>query len=260
MKKFLSLILVMLVALSCSLVACNPPAGGGDGGDGGEMTRAEIAATYKEVADSIWQKFGVDNPTEATAMSVVIPDKKVETTDEHAIANIKLNANTMVGMIHMIGLLYENDAYVLTDGMAKFDATVSVFGDQTDYTFIFKSSLDVANEKVYIETVCFVHGMEQYSYAEVDYDFDQKQTKAFMFNSHLSFGQAVDMQLTADGRYMWYESDSATDEYVQAVNAKKGEFLTSAQNLSKLGVKFDAECQVYFDLLASNVGGTSQGA
>ncbi len=257
MKKLFSLFLVIVMALSCSIlfVACKPD--DSDDGDGGEeLTRAEIATTYKEVAQSAWQTIGYDNVVSPSLMSSVVPDKKVETSDSHEIANIKSNAKSAIGVIYMIGLLYENDAFVLTNGAAKFNASVMLFGTPMGYKFTLKTSLDVNNDKVYLESLSEVSGIptsQMYCYAEIDYDFDTKEVKGFNFISDQG-GSAVDMALTTDGRYMWYETVDATDTFAVAVQAQKAQLASRTESNETLSVDFGAECQVYFNILQESMG------
>ena len=251
MKKVLSLFLVLVMAFSCALMitGCKP----NDPGDGDGMTRDEIAATYKEVAESAWQAIGYDNPVQPSLMSA-IPDKKVETTDTHEIANIKSNVNSAIGIIYMIGSLYENDAFVVEDGVAKFNASVTVFGDPIEYGFTLKSELDVENNKVYLEAIAYVMGTEQYNYAEIDYNFDQKQVTGLDFVSHIALmGQAVNMALTAEGKYTWYQTNDATDSFMTAVLVQKAQLVSTAESIDVLTENFGAECQVYFDILATAI-------
>ncbi len=257
MKKLFSLFLVFILALSCSmmLVACKPDKpGDGDGDSGEQLTRAEIATIYKEVAQKSWQKIGYQDVVQPSLMSA-IPDKKVETTDAQKIANIKGNAKSAIGVVYMIGLLYENDAFILTNGIAKFNAVVSLFGMTVNYSFTLKTSLDIENDKVYLESISGVsefEGSEQYCYAEIDYDFDSKEVKAFNFIS-IQGNMAVDMALTLDGRYMWYEGLEQTDTFVEAVLAQKQQFASSCENDVVLEGDFGVECQVYFNILQGAV-------
>lgn len=261
MKKLFSLILVVVMAFSCSLMltACAPENPGDGDGDGGEMTRAEIATTYKEVADSAWEKIGFEGIVQPALMSATFPDQKVETTDPHEILNIKMNAKSAIGVIYMVGLLYENDAFVLENGIAKFNASVNVFSMDMEYTFSLKSSLDVENNKVYLESISEVSGIpgsQQYCYAEINYDFDEKEVKAFDFISSQG-GMSVDMALTTDGKYMWYMAVDPTDAFALAVEAQKTLLTTSAESIELIQENFGTECQAYFDILQDAVGGTN---
>ena len=269
MKKLLSLVLVIVMAFSCSLMltACSPDnpgdGGGNGGGNGEELTRAEIATIYKEVAESAWEKIGFELPAGPALMSATFPDNKIETTDSNRIANIKMNAKGGFGVIYMLGLLYENDNFVLTNGIAKFNASVNVFGNNMDFTFILKSSLDVANDKVYLEHISEVSGqpgLQQYGYSEIYYDFDTKEVKGFRFISNQATSEglmSVDMALTTDGKYMWYDSADSTDAFFQAVEAQKLAYATSAESVQLRLQNFATECQVYFDILYGAMGGAN---
>ena len=57
MRKVISLFLVWVIAFSCALMitGCKKDPGPDEGEN---MTREEIATTYKEVAENAWQKIG----------------------------------------------------------------------------------------------------------------------------------------------------------------------------------------------------------
>lgn len=252
-KRIISFLLATMLVIPCLLVftACGKQNPGNTGG-GGEMTRAEISATYKEIAGNTLEAFGYQNPFAPQAMAITIPDQKVETTDPHAIANIDNNAKTGAGIIYMISLLYENDAFVTTNGIAIFNATINMFGDDYEQNYVIKSSLDVPNNKVYIEAIITVGGSEQYSNAVLSYDFTAKELISFRFVSCLEFmNMGVDMELTADGRNMWYEAQTADDPVFIALVNMKNQFKTSAESVTPLTEDFSTECQTYFDVLQS---------
>ena len=111
-KKLLSVLLALVFTLPCmfSLAACK-----GDG-ESEELTNAQMSTIYKDVAVETWSKLGVSDPTtpaQASAMSVTIPDKKVETSDANSVLNIKMNANSMAGLMYMLSLLYQNENHVV---------------------------------------------------------------------------------------------------------------------------------------------------
>ena len=73
-----------------------------------EPTVQELSATYKNIAISLWDSIGVDDPTvpqtQAVLMSVSFPNITDETSDAGKISNIKMNANTSAGLFYMISL------------------------------------------------------------------------------------------------------------------------------------------------------------
>ena len=219
-----------------------------------EMTNAELAEVYKDIAVEAWAKIGIADPTASSQpalMSVVVPDKKQETTDEGAIDNIKINANSMAGMVYMLSLLYTNDNFVTTDGIAKFDANITMGGMPFAQAYILKTDVDVENDKVYIETMITVEGNGQYSLVEVDYDFDTETLKAFRYAGAMTFGEYVDMALTADGKNMWFTTSDSTDDFAVAMVTKMNAFTTASEQVTKLTANFDTEVQTYFTVLQS---------
>lgn len=220
-----------------------------------KLTNIDLAIIYKEVAISTWEKIGVNDPTVAvSALSVSIPDKKEETTDEHQITNILSNSNTMAGMIYMISLLYENENFVTTNNIAVFDVNVNIFGTTYTQNYILSTFIDTNNDKVYLEAAITTMGMVQYSNVEVDYDFDEKEVKSYRFYSNV-ITSYVDMSLSEDNKYLWYETEDATDEFAIAVTNKKQTFLESASEVEKLEANFDQIMQTYMDVVERAVVG-----
>ena len=134
MKKLLILLLSLITAISCcSFTACL-------GGDG-SMSNSQVASLYKDIAMQMWQRIGVSNPTsvqsaEASGLSTysAIPDKKTETNEQGPIYNIKINASDSAAIIYLMGRLYSNENYVLTDNVACFDVSYIVYGEQMSQT------------------------------------------------------------------------------------------------------------------------------
>lgn len=248
-KKLLSFILAMFCLFT--LVGCspnNPP-------PADPPTNAELAVIYKEVADSAWEKVGVENPTQTVNPLSTILDFKTETTDEAQIANIKINANGMAGLLYMLGLLYENENFVTTNGIAVFDANISIMGTDAVQNYVLTSTIDQENNKLYLEAVVTTMGNKQYSYLDADYNFEEKELIAFRFCSSLGEFAFVDMALTEDNKNMWYETNDSTSDYAVSLLAKRAEFEASAEGIEKLTANFDEEVQVYMTILESEIGG-----
>lgn len=258
MKRFLILFLALLLSFSVFSVGC------GDGGNGGgELTRAELATTYKEVAESTWEMYDYQVPTNSglSLMSASIPDKKQEATEQSDIENIKMNMITMGAFLYMLGSLYTNDAFVVTNGYAKFSATVSIGGGEFEQGYLIKSSIDKPNGKIYFESIMSLADMsEQYSNLVITYDFTAKEVKAFTFITKISSGPMTmygDMALTEDGKYLMYEIDLAlstdANDFTAAVDVVVNEFKSGAEGVEKLTTDFSSEMQIYFDVLNSLV-------
>ena len=217
------------------------------------LSNAELSVVYKEVALSAWDKIGISDPTvSVNALSSSIPDKKTETNDAGSIANIISNGNSMAGMIYMISLLYSNEAFVTTDDIAIFDATVTIMGQTVTQNYVLETYIDMDNDKVYLQAVVTTMGTAQYSGVEVDYDFDEETLKSYRFYSTI-LTSAVDMSLTEDNKYMWYETEDLTDDFAVAVLTKKQEFLARAAEVTKLDETFDDEMQAYMTVLEKTI-------
>lgn len=235
--------MLLIVPCAFGLVGC--------GGDPGEPpTREELATIYKEIAVSTWEKLGLDDPTAPALASglAAVPDKKVETQEEHQVQNIQMNANTMAGLMYMVSLLYSNENFVTTNDIAIFDANVTIMGDQYLQHFVLKTKLDKQNNKLYLETATTVNSVEQYSNVEVDYDFENDQLISYRFYANI-LDSFVDMSLTAQNKYMWYECEGTTDTFAAAVLAQKAEFKQSAEAVEQLTSNFDTEIQTYMAIV-----------
>jgi hypothetical protein len=258
MKKFLVSILALMLAfgMAISMVGCSN--GGDDGdGDGDGMTRAEYSALYKDIAVELWESLGISDPTapaETSLMTAVLPDITTATTDPGEIANIITNANTTAGIFYMISLLYENDDFVLTNGIAHFEATCTVTTPagtmNNDYVFKMKPTLDVENNKVILELTSFVMGMTQYSYMDMNFNFEDKSLVSYDFYTMIVEAEmVVGMSLTEDGKYLFDGTDDLTNPFAVGVIAYKDAFVASAESAQKLDGDFNAEMQAYFDVL-----------
>ncbi len=253
-KKILSFIFAVFIMLPCvfAITACgpqdpptNPPEA---------PTNAELAVIYKEVADRTWAKAGLDNPTESATPTSAVADLKQETTDARALANIKNNADTTAGILYMLSLLYQNENFYTTNNIAKFDATVTIFGSTHVQNFTLASSVDLENNKLYLESVSEVGGTQQYSQFTANYNFEEKELVSFRFCSSIGADAFVDMELTADNKNMWYETEDATSEYSVWFMAEKADFVASANAVEKLTANFDTEVQTYFTMLEEQIG------
>lgn len=211
----------------------------------------ELSNKYKTVAIALWESIGIDNPlAQAQSLSLSFPEITTETNESHRIQNIKTNANASAGIIYMVSLLYLNDNFALTNGIAHFDASCTVLNQQYDYTFKLKPQLDIQNNKLILEVTSFVMGMTQYSYGEINFDFTTNQLKSYTFYSMIvEAGATVGMALTEDGKYMFNEPQDSTDPFAVAISECKDAFVTSSASIQKLTTTFNTEMQAYFDVL-----------
>lgn len=279
MKKLLAILLSVCFCVvgAFTLTACNntpptdPPANPPSGPSAGEMTNAELSAAYKQVAVSTWESLGIDDPTTTTSpVLTTLPDKKVEidmNTGEGL--NIKLNANGMAGFLYMLGLLYENPAFTLTNGIVKFGATVTAGNGTTEQDYTLTSSIDTQTGKVELELIVDISAQgsnpaqSQYSFVEIDYNFTTNTLNSFRFAICNDMGMGtmfIDMALTTDEKFMWFNTTDATDSFAVAISADKDAFVTSAQAVTPLTTDFSTEVQSYFNVINSVMSKLGVGA
>lgn len=254
MRKFWAILVALTIAIiACiSMVGCSDGETGDGGNGGGDLTRAELAVVYKTFAVSAWDKLGLDNPKEETSgamlMSATLPDNRVETSNDGEIMNIKMNAALMANVAYMIGDLYANDNFNLTNNLVYFDATSTMEGQSHSHAFKIETYLDLDADKLYFEGVINTDGMDQYSYLVADFDFDTNTLKSFRFCCSV-VGNYVDMGLSESNEFLFYSPTEQTDEFVIAMNAAKSAFEVKAASLTKLSGSFDAEVQSYIDAI-----------
>jgi len=222
----------------------------------------QLSETYKNIAVALWKSIGVEDPTANELQSASAFDKKKfpeikgETNDKTKINNIETNANTTAGIFYMLSLLYKNFEFAFVDGVAYFDASCSItIGGSTitnDYTFKIKPELDVENNLVKLELTSTVMGTTQYSYMEMNFDFATNTLKAYDFYSMVvELNAIVGMSLTEDGKYLFTEPSSGTDQFAEDVKKCKKDFDEKTKNHKKIKGNFDKEMQSYFDVLSS---------
>lgn len=255
MKKLLCVVLSILLIIPCaiSLVAC----GGKTAAD--FDSPEELSTLYKDLAENLLEKLGYqikDQTAEASAFSASVPNKKQEATDPEVVTEIRMNSKGAAGIIYMISLLYANENYLPTDdGVATFDVNVSMQDFTFLQTYTFKPTLDIENEKIYLEWLMrreIMPGMDQlqYGFAEFDVDFDDAEVKAFSYYSAVyPLDLYVDMAMTEDGKSLIYQTEDPTDDFVVAVTAKKDAFLQEVSTVQKLEYDFSEEVQTYFTML-----------
>ena len=70
----------------------------------------------------------------------------------------------------------------------------------------------------------------------------------------------IDMALTTDEKFMWFNTMDATDNFAVAISADKDAFVTSAQAVTPLTTDFSAEVQSYFNVINSVMSELGVGA
>jgi len=258
MKKLVLILLSLMMVASCCFVACSP-----DNGDGG-MTRQEQANLYSELSSQMLDKMDIAVPESHSGgnspFNVVIPDVMQETQDEGAIHNIKFNAIDTAGITMLLGSLFENENFVLTNGIARFSVTYTdnAFGQVTQNLNL-KPIIDKNNNKIYFEAMVeqpTINNQRGYTYAVFTYNFTTSTLIDCRFTMATYSTQAgyvpsyVDLMLTAEEKYMWYEpEEGAVDEFTQAVDASKEEFDAECAQVQALSADFSPEMQAYLDWL-----------
>ena len=97
-------------------------------------------------------------------------------------------------------------------------------------------------------------GTQQYSQFTANYNFEAKELISFRFCSSIDADAFVDMELAADNKNMWYETEDATSEYSVWLMAEKADFVASANAVEKLTANFDTEVQTYFTMIEEQIG------
>ena len=244
LKKIIKGCMAIALVFSSLFVAA------GCGKDDEPLTKAELSALYKEVALETWESLGVSDPTVTTASLANVVDKKTETTDEGQIENIKVNANSMAGIVYMVSLLYANENFNTTNNIAVFDAEITMGSQSFTQSYVLETSIDKDNNKLYLEAMMTVNGATQYSNLVMDYNFSTKTLVSYRFFTNVDvMGTYVDMALTSDNKYMWYEATSSTDEFAVAVEAEKTALTNASSGVTKLTTMFSSEIQAYMDVL-----------
>lgn len=253
-KLFASLISIILITCSAfALSACNetpPPA---------ELSNEELSTAYKQVALSAWDSIGVDDPTATSAPALLyFPDNRVEidiTLPENATAkkNILINANSMAGFMYMLSLLYECDGFETTNGLSKFDATITMGSTQSTQSIIISSSLNKDTGTIFVELIVNSNGSPQYCLVDVNYDFNTNALKSYRFISNTFDPQmgnmVIDMGLTEQGEYKWYQPVDNSDPFIETIRNRENSLNVRAQTVSKLTGDFSDAYQTYFTIL-----------
>lgn len=244
-KKILGFALAasMVVAGAFTLTAC--------GESSQELTAAEKAVVYKEAAISTWEKMGVSDPTIETktaALLSLIPDKKQETANKNDILQIKMNANNMASVLYLVGSLYENSNFVMTDGYAKFSVSATIFDYTNEYEFTLKPELDIKNNKLYL-AACITVGTvsSQYIVVDANYNFETKDLISFRLYTN-TVGMYIDIEMGENGENKYYATMDGEDSFAVAVNAEKASFLSASESIAQLSYDFSAEYQAYMTL------------
>lgn len=193
-KKILSFILLFCFLLTgmFALTACGNESSG-------NMSKSELATTFKSVAKQSWDKLGAGDPTiesssrtvtskNITLMSIdksSIPNEMTEQTGDNAV-NIKASAATMIAYVYMIGEYYENENFVASSKVVTFDMDNLILPNEKT-TYSAKLSLlpkiDKSKNKVIVEMFLSSNTMynnlfnevKAYYYFDIDFNFQTNQ-------------------------------------------------------------------------------------
>lgn len=260
-KKILSLLMVLCLILPCGILLT------GCGKDKeSKMSNEEKASAYKEVATKTWSKIGITNPLANLASYTSADnsnDDKIEVTISDNNDNslqFKITANNMATVLYLVGSLYENDNFKLTDGVVKFNATATVGETQRNYNFTLKPKLNIEKNKVYLEAYIAVDETSiQYVKVDADYDFDKSELKAFTVDYYTYVNNIIDGQTSSDeiftrvtlsdeGKAEIQQSKDSTKSFAQNITTNKNAFVDATKDVKKLEVNFNATIQAYFSL------------
>lgn len=258
-KKILSFVFAICFIIPCAFMfsAC----GNSIPDSSQELTNTEMAVVYKDAAKSTWNKMGVSDPTiQASSITPTstLPDKKQNATDSDDIRQVKMNANNMASILYLIGALYENPNFALTEGYAKFSVTAQVFEITFDYDLTIKPQLDVTNNKLYLSAYIVANQTSsQYVVVDADYNFSTKELISFRMYSKTP-GIYVDIGMGKNGANKFFATMDSTDEFAVAVDAENVDFIANAQSIASLTFDFSLEFQEYMTLsqkVAQELGG-----
>lgn len=287
MKKFLAILLAVLMAICCfALAACDPSGDGGDGGNNGgtpggstggggtggggnggvSVERQEEIQVFRSIAAQAMEDIGLSMAIPSASgnnnFRAAIPNKMTETTDEGRIRSIKVNTQDSIGIMYLLSLLYANENYVMVDGYATFDFTMTIFGQSQSGTMTIYSKIDKENDMVYFEPVVSYpqFGVSNYTFAVFNYDFDTDTLISSRFTMG-GDGDYSDCMLTGDGTYTYYVPEGA-DEFTAAVDALIAAADSKISSTTKLTANFDAEILAYttfFEAMMNELNGTTGG-
>ncbi|MBQ9103669.1 MAG: hypothetical protein IJY57_01110 [Clostridia bacterium] len=226
----------------------------------GTPTKAELATAYKSVATGCWNQFGAGTvvTTSLNALPSDLPETDLEEKDTPAGIKIaKADAATMFSLIYMIGEYYENDNFVISDGVVTVPLTAVNMGPTpVAGTMSMKPTLDKANNNVKLEMVMYlpeVQEMEIKAYYNFDIDFDFTSNTLIGFNlvmvqdytasgsTNTTFQQE---KMTSDGKYFWLKSEISSEYQTIALQIRE-QFYTQMESAEVLTGNFDTEFNNY---------------
>ena len=254
MKKFISLFVVLLMCIMCtSLYACaTTPPPGDDGG--AELSQAELAVIYESAADSAYGKTGISKPS-LSLLSCSVPDETHIATTPAEIQQVKLNVGGMPAVLQLFSDLYSNSSFVMSDSVYNFSAQVEVPSgpnqtDTIDQEYSFYTTVDLEEDKIYLEASVVVNGMMQYNYCEIDYDFTNNEIKSFRYLAHMGFlGVYGDVIYKENGDMYINDFANPSSDFIAALDAMKNDFVAKINVGVNLGDDYNNEVQNYLNTI-----------
>ncbi len=259
MKKVLSLFLTILLAVcfSLGLVGCKEKPKTG-------MTMQEASAIYKQAAKSGWEMLGYNDPTEVstaeasgtTTMSArnintLFPDFTLEDFEEGNRTILGNLARTNL-YVNLLGDLYANENFVLTDKIVTFNVS-STFGGPTalEVEVSIYAKIDKANDTIYVEAAYLPAATGSYNFFIINmgYDFDAKQTTDFRSIYYEPGYIFNDQKYTAEGK-CYIAASSELPQYQESLDNYVNDFVSRKESGVFLTANFDEEFQRVSDLAA----------
>ena len=239
MKRIITIFISLIMLFSTFATACSSTSI--------DPEKQEISNIYREVAYQLLNKAGLVavGGKGASPFSVSVADKKTETDDEYAIQNIKANAKDAAGIMYLLSILYTSEGFEVKDGIACFDVNYSFQGEDISQTMNMKSSIDKQNNKVYFEVMVITpkYNTNGYTNAEFTYNFNTSTLIDCRFI--MQWDEVyVDMMLTHDQKYMWYETETP-DEFTADIDQLIEEFNDKCQKVEKLTTNFGDQMTAY---------------
>lgn len=225
----------------------------------GTPTKAELATAYKSVATGCWNQFGAGTvvTTSLNALPSNLPETDLEEQTGVRLKSAKADAATMFALIYMIGEYYENDNFVISDGVVTVPLTAVNMGPTpVAGTMSMKPTLDKANNNVKLEMVMYLPEMQEMeikAYYNFDIDFDFTSNTLIGFNlvmvqdytaggsTNTTFQQE---KMTNDGKYFWVKNE-ISNEYKTIALEIREQFYTQMESAQVLTGNFDTEFNNY---------------
>lgn len=246
LKRFLIAIVAIVVFATCSVcfVACdNNDNNNNNSNNNQTLTREELSAAFKDSASAAFELLGYDNSkTKKALMSASYNIPVVgEELDESGtdIKHLKANAISCVALVNMVGDLYANENFPITEKAVNFN--VDYMTRTANFTILPKVNKD--ENIVEMEIIFDVAGTVMYYYFQLNYDFESQELSSFSIHIVI-VGTPSDnyqCQRMSDGKF--YMSTSPSQEYINAIASIKTDFFAKKET----GISLEADFQTEFD-------------